>query len=73
MLLPHKPLSEGIKSLPESSNKRSLAVALSSKRLSPKICFFIGNMQHNTPVGTILTVVKALWELLDSSEAKRMI
>jgi hypothetical protein len=40
MLLPHKTLSEGIKSLPESSDKRSLAVALSFKLLSPKIGFF---------------------------------
>jgi len=31
------------------------------------------NMQHNTSVGTIVIVAKALWKLLDSSEAKRMI
>jgi hypothetical protein len=73
MLLPHKPPFEGIKSLPESLNKRSLAVALFSKLVTQNRFFFIGNMQHNTSVGTIVTVAKALWKLLDISEAKRMI
>ena len=50
MLHPYTALSEGIISLPESSNKRSLAVALSSRLLSPKNSFFIGAVQHNTPI-----------------------